>query len=60
MRVTLRGQIAILAAGAALYLAASVSLALTKSPGNDEGWFANPAHNLAVDGTLAMPVLEPT
>jgi hypothetical protein len=60
MTMARRGSSWILAAAAVLYLAASISLALTKSPTNDEGWFANPAHNLATEGTLAMPVLEPT
>jgi len=58
--MAIRGNPWILGAGAALYLFCSLSFALTKSPGNDEGWFANPAYNLATQGSLGMPVLEPT
>lgn len=58
--MAIRGNPWILGAGAALYLACSLAFALTKSPGNDEGWFANPAYNLATQGSLGMPVLEPT
>ena len=58
--ITIRGNPWILGAGTALYLVFSIALALTKSPGNDEGWFAAPAYNLATQGSLAMPVLEPT
>lgn len=50
----------ILAAIIAVYLLVATTFALTKSPGNDEGWFAAPAWNLAVNGTLGMPALEPT
>jgi hypothetical protein len=60
LSLTIRGNPWILGAGTALYLVFSIALALTKSPGNDEGWFAAPAHNLAKEGSLAMPVLEPT
>lgn len=42
-----------------VYLSLSLSLALTKAPWCDEGWFANPAYNLAVHGNLGSNVLEP-
>jgi hypothetical protein len=58
--MTIRGNSWILCAGVVLYLACSFAFALTKSPGNDEGWFAAPAYNLATEGSLGMPVLEPT
>ncbi len=49
----------ILAAVLAIYLLGAIAFALTKSPGNDEGWFAAPAYNLATNGTLGMLALEP-
>lgn len=41
------------------YLVLSLWLAHTKAPWCDEGWFANPAHNLAFRGEMGMSVLEP-
>ncbi len=35
-------------------------IARTKAPWCDEGWFANPAYNLAFKGNLGSNVLEPS
>ena len=51
-------QAALVAAAVALYLTLAFGSALTKSPEIDEGFFANPAFNLATKGTMATTVLE--
>jgi hypothetical protein len=43
-----------------VYLALALSLAHTKTPWCDEGWFANPAFNLAFRGNMGTSVLEPS
>jgi 4-amino-4-deoxy-L-arabinose transferase-like glycosyltransferase len=43
-----------------VYLLLSLWLAYTKTPWCDEGWFANPAYNLAFRGNLGSNVLEPS
>ncbi len=43
-----------------IYLVLSLWLAHTKAPWCDEGWFANPAYNLAFRGNMGMSVLEPS
>jgi 4-amino-4-deoxy-L-arabinose transferase-like glycosyltransferase len=43
-----------------IYLVLAVWLARTKAPWCDEGWFANPAYNLAFRGNMGMSVLEPS
>src|ERR1700734_4329217 len=43
-----------------IYLVLSLWLAHTKAPWCDEGWFANPAYNLAFHGNLGSNVLEPS
>jgi len=47
----------LLLAIAALFLAATVSVALTRIPWCDEAWIASPGFNLAVHGKLITPVL---
>lgn len=42
----------------AVYLALSVSTALTQIPGTDEGYFANPAFNLLTKGVFSTTVME--
>jgi len=49
---------ALVAGSVALYLALAFGSALTKSPEIDEGFFANPAFNLATKGVMATTVLE--
>lgn len=53
-----RVQLALVGAAVAAYLVLSFGSALTKSPEIDEGFFANPAFNLATKGTMATTVLE--
>jgi hypothetical protein len=43
-----------------IYLVLALCLARTKAAWCDEGWFANPAYNLAFHGNLGMSVLEPS
>ena len=43
-----------------VYLALALSLAHTKAPWCDEGWFGNPAYNLAFRGNMGTSVLEPS
>lgn len=43
-----------------VYLVLALSLAYTKAPWCDEGWFANPAYNLAFRGNMGTSVLEPS
>jgi 4-amino-4-deoxy-L-arabinose transferase-like glycosyltransferase len=43
-----------------VYLVLSVWLAQTKAPWCDEGWFANPAYDLAFHGRMGTTVLEPS
>src|SRR3954469_24660532 len=51
------------AAGAALivlvYLGLGLTTAFTRAPWCDEGWFGNPAYNLAYKGFMGTTVLEP-
>ena len=54
---------AMIAAGAAVlavFLMTAIALAETKMPWADEGWFANPAYNLAFRGNMGTNVLEPS
>lgn len=44
----------------AVYLSLSLAIAHTKVPWCDEGWFANPAYNLAMRGNMGTNVLEPS
>jgi hypothetical protein len=44
----------------AFFFIAAFSLAAVKSPWSDEGWFANPAYNLAFRGFMGTDVLEPS
>lgn len=43
-----------------IYLVLALWLAHTKAPWCDEGWFANPAYNLAFRGNMGTSVLEPS
>jgi 4-amino-4-deoxy-L-arabinose transferase-like glycosyltransferase len=43
-----------------VYLVFAFGVARTKAPWCDEGWFANPAYNLAYHGTMSTNVLEPS
>jgi hypothetical protein len=43
-----------------LFLVLSSWLAFTKAPWCDEGWWVNPAHDLAFHGRMGMSVVEPT
>jgi 4-amino-4-deoxy-L-arabinose transferase-like glycosyltransferase len=43
-----------------VYLIFALWLARTKAPWCDEGWFANPAYNLAFHGQMGTNVLEPS
>ena len=43
----------------ALYVAASLTLAYTKRPFCDEGWFGSPPLNLIYHGTFGTAVIEP-
>lgn len=43
-----------------VYLVLALWLARTKAPWCDEGWFANPAYNLAFRGNMGSNVLEPS
>ena len=49
---------ALVAAAVAVYLALAFGSAMTKSPEIDEGFFANPAFNLATKGQMGTTVLE--
>ena len=44
----------------AVYAVTAFALAAVKSPWSDEGWFANPAYNLAFRGFMGTDVLEPS
>ena len=44
----------------AVYLLQAFWIAGTKAPWCDEGWFANPAYNLAFRGNMGTNVLEPS
>ncbi len=44
----------------AVYLLQALSIAHTKAPWCDEGWFANSSYNLAFQGTMGINVLEPS
>lgn len=43
-----------------LYVALACAIAATKLPWCDEGWYANPAYNLAFRGEMGISVLEPS
>jgi hypothetical protein len=43
-----------------VFLLLTTALARTKAPWCDEGWFANPAYNLAFHGQMGTSVLEPS
>src|ERR1019366_180867 len=58
-RCTLR-IIAPLLAAIAIYLSIALLLARTKAPWCDEGWFANPAYNLAFHRYMGSNVVEPS
>ena len=49
-----------LTASVLLYLILATAIARTKAPLCDEGWFANPAYNLAFHGNMGSNVLEPS
>ncbi len=49
-----------LAVAIAIFVGLATSLAFTKAPWCDEGWFANPAYNLAFHGYMGTNVLEPS
>lgn len=51
-------RLALVGAAVAVYLALAFGSALTKSPEIDEGFFANPAFNLATKGWMGTTVLE--
>jgi hypothetical protein len=58
---TLRRRRAIpLAAAIIVFLLFATALARTKAPWCDEGWFGNPAYNLAFHGQMGSNVLEPS
>src|SRR5918912_819906 len=42
------------------YFALTFGTAVTRRPWSDEGWFASPALNLATNGSMGSPVLDPT
>lgn len=44
----------------AVYSILALWIAHTKAPWQDEGWFANPAYNLAFHGRMGSDVLEPS
>jgi hypothetical protein len=48
------------AIAAAVFLTLACSLAYTKAPWCDEGWWVNPAYDLAFHGRMGMSVVEPT
>ncbi|HSR08636.1 MAG TPA: glycosyltransferase family 39 protein [Bryobacteraceae bacterium] len=52
--------IAPLLAAVAIYLTLALWIAHTKAPWCDEGWFANPAYNLAFHGYMGSNVVEPS
>lgn len=58
-RFRLRYPLMVLVASVVLYLILATSIARTKAPWCDEGWFANPAYNLAFHGYMGSNVLEP-
>lgn len=43
-----------------VFLSLSLSLAYTKAPWCDEGWFVNPAYDLAFHGKMGSNILEPS
>lgn len=57
--MTLQGSRYILAAVVVLFCSLAVAVALTQRPGSDEGWFGGPAYNLAFNGYMGTPALEP-
>src|ERR1035437_6204547 len=38
---------------------AAASLASTRAPWNDEGWFADPAYTLLTEGYMGSPIIHP-
>jgi hypothetical protein len=44
----------------AVFAVSAILLAQSKIPWSDEGWFANPAYNLAFRGNMGTNVLEPS
>lgn len=57
---TRRWWVVALGGAVLVYLVLALWLAYTKTPWCDEGWFANPAYNLAFHGNLGSNVLEPS
>jgi hypothetical protein len=57
--MTIRSVTPLLAA-IGIYLVFALWLADTKAPWCDEGWFANPAYNLAFHGQMGTNVLDPS
>jgi 4-amino-4-deoxy-L-arabinose transferase-like glycosyltransferase len=55
----LQPKLAALPVALVIYLVLAISLAATKAPWCDEGWFANPSYNLAFRGHMGSNVLEP-
>ena len=55
-----RCLVAPLLAAVTIYLTLALLLAHTKAPWCDEGWFANPAYNLAFHGYMGSNVVEPS
>lgn len=53
------GRTVLLAVAVAVFLAAAVSVALTRAPWCDEAWFACAGFNLAAHGRLITPVVAP-
>jgi 4-amino-4-deoxy-L-arabinose transferase-like glycosyltransferase len=44
----------------AIFVISAILMARSKMPWSDEGWFANPAYNLAFHGNMGTNVLEPS
>jgi riboflavin transporter FmnP len=49
-----------LAAAILIFVGLATSLAMTKAPWCDEGWFGNPSYNLAFHGKMSTNVLNPS
>ena len=63
VEIATRGKLWLLSplvAAIAIFVVLATALALTKAPWCDEGWFANPAYNLAFHGQMGTNVLEPS
>lgn len=50
----------LMAAISTLFIALTVGHTITQRPWSDEGWFANPAYNLAANGFMGTTVFEPS